>query len=87
MSVKVPTTTVSPRAHRQASLSRFVAIVVESDDGIYVVNDPVRAFFPADGGVTVQGPYLTGRSLTVRGNRILNGYQKNRSGATTIEFV
>lgn len=85
MSVKVSLVTISPRSHHRASLSRFDAVTIATDDGIAVVNNPVQAFFPADGGVTVQGQYGSGD--TVRGNRIINGYSTNKSGALTIDFV
>lgn len=56
-------TIVQPLPHGQANLTHLAAVTVWTGDEYVTVNHPIRAFFPAKGGITVQGQYGTGTTV------------------------
>jgi len=61
-------TIVDPKPYGRLSLAQYAAVVVhDGETKRYVtVNNPVQAFFPLGGGVTVQAPYGSGETFKSR---------------------
>lgn len=56
-------TIVQPLPHGQANLSHLAAVTVWTGREYVTVNNPIRVFFGARGGITVQGQYGTGTTV------------------------